>query len=170
MGMRLSPVPPMMLVDVTALNEAESQETGGQGRGVGPVFHVRGGKAGGRACRPCRLHAARNASWRETCSTGRGSAKASVAGVAFVVNSTPTPTPTRNTHWAGLTLTEEYASIRTVLRIPGGNPFAVRREAVPVGPTLCEVTGILVGGWEVGGGGRGAEAQVVGPRRVVRRG
>ncbi len=45
---------------------------------------------------------------------------------------------------AGLTLTEEYASIRTILRIPGGNPFAIQRQPVAVGPTRCEVTGILV--------------------------
>ncbi|KAI3438174.1 hypothetical protein D9Q98_000611 [Chlorella vulgaris] len=84
-GMPLPVVPPMMLVDSGALNDAEGQETGGKGRGLGPVFHVR-----------------------------------------------------------GLTLTEEYASIRTILRIPGGNPFTVRRHEVPVGPTRCEVTGILV--------------------------
>ncbi|EFN54802.1 hypothetical protein CHLNCDRAFT_35770 [Chlorella variabilis] len=85
MGMPLPVVPPMMLVDSGALNEAEGQETRGKGRGAGPVFHVR-----------------------------------------------------------GLTLTEEYSLIRSILRIPGGNPFAIQREAVRVGPTHCEVTGILV--------------------------
>lgn len=44
----------------------------------------------------------------------------------------------------GLTLTESYASIRSILRIPGGNPFAVQRESVQVGPTRTHVTGILV--------------------------
>ena len=43
MGMPLPVVPPMMLVDSGALNEAEGQETRGKGRGAGPVFHVRGG-------------------------------------------------------------------------------------------------------------------------------
>ncbi|KAL4452310.1 hypothetical protein ABPG75_007972 [Micractinium tetrahymenae] len=85
LGLSLPTVPPMMLVDSGALNEAEGQETHGRGRGGGPVFHVR-----------------------------------------------------------GLTLTEEYASIRTILRIPGGNPFAIQRQPVAVGPTRCEVTGILV--------------------------
>lgn len=55
----------------------------------------------------------------------------------------------------GLTLTEEYASIRTILRIPGGNPFAIQRQPVAVGPTRCEVTGILVRRQSGGCGGGG---------------
>ncbi|PRW57394.1 DA1-related 1-like [Chlorella sorokiniana] len=85
LGMALPAVPPMMLVDSSALNDAEAQETRGRGRGGGPVFHVR-----------------------------------------------------------GLTLTEEFRSLRSVLRLPGGNPFAVRSETVQVGPTRHEVTAILV--------------------------
>lgn len=44
----------------------------------------------------------------------------------------------------GLTLTEEYRDLRTILRLPGGNPFSVRRETVQVGGTRHHVTAILV--------------------------
>lgn len=53
------------------------------------------------------------------------------------------PLPLHRPH-AGLTLTEEYRNLRSVLRIPGGNPFAVRTETVQVGGTRHEVTAILV--------------------------
>ena len=52
---------------------------------------------------------------------------------------------------AGLCLTEEYSTLRTLLRIPGGNPFSVRQETVQVGATCTEVTGILVSEWVSGG-------------------
>lgn len=42
LGMPLPVRPPMMLVDLKALNSAESRETHGQGRVDGPVFHTRG--------------------------------------------------------------------------------------------------------------------------------
>ena len=74
-------------------------------------------------------------------------------------------------HVRGLTLSEEYSRMQTVLRMPGSNPFAVRQELVRVGPTHCRVTGILcvfglprllTGGWAgwLGGvGGGGGEAR-----------
>lgn len=83
----------MMLVDGSALQEAEGRETRGHGRSGGPVFHVR-----------------------------------------------------------GLTLTQEYRQLRSILRLPGGNPFAVQRETVQMGPTRHEVTAILVRPPHVQGG------------------
>ena len=48
-------------------------------------------------------------------------------------------------HTRGLCLTEEYTSMRTVLRLPGGRgPFAVQAATVEVGPTTAVVKGILV--------------------------
>ena len=53
LGLSLPVVPPMMLVDSGALNEAEGRETHGRGRGGGPVFHVRGQWVQGQRARGC---------------------------------------------------------------------------------------------------------------------
>ena len=149
MDMSLPAVPPMMLVDSGALNEAEGQETHGRGRGGGPVFHVRGGCAAWSTL-PCPallrgsqsyLLAAMPCSW------------APAPLIQLVLRSTCLPTCCAYccacccARLAGLCLTEEYSTLRTVLRIPGGNPFSVRQETVQVGPTRTEVTGILVSEW-----------------------
>eukprot|EP00887_Chlorella_sp_A99_P004192 scaffold23.g4192.t1 len=86
-GLGLPTRPPMMLVEARVLAEVEARETGGAGRGDGPVFHTR-----------------------------------------------------------GLCLTEEYTTLRTVLRAPGGllRPWAVREEVVAAGPTTAVVKAILV--------------------------
>jgi Protein DA1 len=40
--MPLPAIPPLLLVQSSALNNAEAQETSGRGRGGGPIFHTRG--------------------------------------------------------------------------------------------------------------------------------